>query len=439
MDYKEAVQFHEETKAYGSILGLDSIRALMHELGDVWEQLKIVHIAGTNGKGSVCCFLASVLKEAGYQVAQYNSPAVFHLREVYQINGQWISEEEYAAAMTEVAAACERMTGKGHTHPTVFEVETALAFFWFYQKKCDIVLLETGMGGSTDATNLITKPLCSVFVSISMDHMDFLGDSLTKIAEIKSGIIKSECPVITTQQPVDVETVLQCKAKECHAPYYLAAQIRESHMDQGKLCYEHPLLGEVHLSMTGAYQVQNSALAIEVLQVLRQGQMGYPVTDEQIRTGLASAQVSGRFECISSAPRFYIDGAHNVDAANKLKQSLIANFPNTKRIGIMGVMADKSYCKMLDLLLPLFERVYTVKPDNPRALSAEALAQEISKRGKEALAEPDVSTAVGDAWQLAEEEKDTMIVAFGSLYYLKEVKSAVNEITAYGITKSKGL
>lgn len=187
--------------------------------------------------------------------------------------------------------------------------------------------------------------------------------------------------------------------------------------------------------MTGDYQLQNSSLAIEVLQVLKKS--GYPVTDEQIRTGLASAQVSGRFECISSAPCFYIDGAHNVDAAKKLKQSLIDNFPNAKRIGIMGVMADKSYCEMLDILLPLFERIYTVTPDNPRALSADVLAQEILKRGKEAMAEPDVSTAVGDAWQLAEEEKDTMIVAFGSLYYLKEVKSAVNEITAYGITESK--
>lgn len=435
MNYKEAVQFHEETKAYGSILGLDSIRVLMHELGDVWEQLKIVHIAGTNGKGSVCCFLASVLKEAGYQVAQYNSPAVFHLREVYQINGQWISEEEYADAMTKVAAACARMTAKGFAHPTVFEVETALAFLWFYHKKCDIVLLETGMGGSTDATNLIQKPLCSVFVSISMDHMDFLGDSLGKIAEVKSGIIKEGCPVVTTQQPKEVEVVLKRKAEECQSLYKQALQIDKSYMEKGKLCYDHPALGKVCLSMTGDYQLQNSSLAIEVLQVLKKS--GYPVTDEQIRTGLASAQVSGRFECISSAPCFYIDGAHNVDAAKKLKQSLIDNFPNAKRIGIMGVMADKSYCEMLDILLPLFERIYTVTPDNPRALSADVLAQEILKRGKEAMAEPDVSTAVGDAWQLAEEEKDTMIVAFGSLYYLKEVKSAVNEITAYGITESK--
>lgn len=426
MNYEEAVQFHEEIKTYGSILGLDSIRALMYELGDVWEELKIVHIAGTNGKGSVCCFLASVLKEAGYQVGQYNSPAVFDVREVYQINGQWISKEEYAKMMEEVSEACRKMVTKGFSHPTVFEVETALAFLWFYRRKCDIVLLETGMGGSTDATNLITKPLCSAFVSISMDHMDFLGDSLEKIAKIKSGIIKEGCPVITIEQPWEVEQVLRNRAKECRAPYCVAKKITESQIKEGKLCYEHPMLGEVQLSMLGSYQVENSILAIEIISSLNKN--GYSVTTEQLLQGLDHANWKGRFECISENPVFYIDGAHNVEAVIKLKQTLINVFPEKEVIGIMGVMADKEYGKMLDIILPVFTKVYTVTPDNPRALSAEVLAQEIRERGKEAVVEINIQQAVEKACKEAAEKSDTrMVVAFGSLYDLKEVKSAFYE------------
>lgn len=177
MNEMEAALFHEAAKKYGSVLGLSSIRALMKELGDEFQALNVIHIAGTNGKGSVCCFLASVLKEAGFLTGQFNSPAVFDLREVYQINGTWISGEEYASCMEKVAKACEKMTQKGLPHPTVFEIETALALVWFLRRKCEIVLLETGMGGATDATNVIERPLCSVFASIGMDHMDFLGDS----------------------------------------------------------------------------------------------------------------------------------------------------------------------------------------------------------------------------------------------------------------------
>ena len=172
MNFTQSVQFHEDAKKYGSILGLDTIRRLMHELNDVHAKLNVVHIAGTNGKGSVSCFLASALKEAGYIVGQFNSPAVFDLREVCQINGAWIGESEYASCMEETALACRNMTQKGFSHPTVFEIETALAFLWFFRRKCDIVLLETGMGGALDATNLMERPLCSVFTSIGMAHTD---------------------------------------------------------------------------------------------------------------------------------------------------------------------------------------------------------------------------------------------------------------------------
>lgn len=423
MNYQEAAAFHEETRQYGSILGLETIRNLMHELNDIWKTLKIVHIAGTNGKGSVCCFLASVLQEAGYKTGQFNSPAVFDMREVYQINGEMISEEEYAECMEEVAKACGRLQEKGLPHPTVFEVETALAFLWFYQKKCDIVLLETGMGGSTDATNLIEKPLCSVLTSISMDHMDFLGSSLQEIAEVKAGIIKNNSPVITTKQKEIVEKVIERHAQSKNAAYVRAAEIDDYEIKGEYLSYRHPKIGEIQLSMLGDYQVENSSLAVEVLLLLRK--IGYAVSDMHILSGLKQANWQGRFTCIYNAPCFVIDGAHNADAAEKLKKSLLKNFPHQKKIGIMGVMADKPYEDMLDILLPLFEEIYTVTPQNPRALPAEKLADCICEKGKTGIAFLSVKEAVHHALQMASQGENRMLVAFGSLYYLGEVREAI--------------
>ena len=417
MNYAQAVEFHEQTKAYGSILGLGSIRALMEKLGDVWQYLRIVHVAGTNGKGSVCCFLATVLKEAGYRTGQYSSPAVFGIRDAYRLNGELISEESYAACMRKVAKACQSMTQKGFRHPTVFEVETALAFLWFYQEDCDIVLLETGMGGGTDATNLIQKPLCSVFTSIRMDHMAFLGDSLRQIAEVKAGIIKDGCPVISVPQGNEAGQILREAAAMHHAPYSESEPIRQCFAENGRLYFVHPKLGEVRLFMAASYQAENASLAISIIGMLRQE--GFAVTKEHLIKGLRHAVWPGRFECILNDPLFYIDGAHNKAAAERLKESLDLHFSGRRKIGIMGVMADKPYGKMLDILLPLFEQVSTVTPPNPRALPAGLLAKEIQKRGKKAVAKERVADAVKKAM---EEAGGAVIVAFGSLFFLDEVK-----------------
>lgn len=421
MDYLQAAAFHEDAKRYGSILGLDSIRILMGELGDAGQKLKIVHVAGTNGKGSVCCFLASVLKEAGYLAGQFNSPAVFGLRDAYRINGVCISKEEYADGMQSIADACGRMTKKGLRHPTVFEVETALAFLWFFQKKCDIVLLEAGMGGRTDATNLIQKPLCSVITSVALDHTAFLGNTLEEIALAKAGIIKEGCPVVSDLQLPEVEGVLRQEAKSRRASYRTAVQMEQTCMESGQLSCIHPALGKLTLSMGGSYQAQNAALAIEALAILRQS--GFPVQKEQIQKGIENAVWPGRFECICKKPLFYIDGAHNPAAAIQLKESLKRHFARLRRIGIMGVMADKPYGEMLDILLPLFERIYTVTPDNARALPADILAEEARKRGGLAFPEKSVESACKNALK---QGKDVVITAFGSLFFLDEVKQWMN-------------
>ncbi|MBO5371697.1 MAG: bifunctional folylpolyglutamate synthase/dihydrofolate synthase [Lachnospiraceae bacterium] len=427
MNYEEALAFHEETKQYGSILGLDTIRNLMYELKDIWKDLQIVHIAGTNGKGSVCCFLSAVLQEAGYKVGQFNSPAVFDLREVYQINGEMIEKAEYAKCMSKVEKACKRLVEKGLPHPTVFEVETALGFLWFYQKQCDIVLLETGMGGSTDATNLIEAPLCAVLTSVSMDHMEFLGNTLEEIAEVKAGIIKEKSTVISAKQSKAVEVVFRRMAEKKQASYHQAAEINSYKIEEEKLCYTHPSLGKIQLCMCGGYQAENSSLAIEVLLALRD--KGYAISDEQIKNGLYKAKWKGRFECICKSPFFVIDGAHNTDAAYKLRESLLKNYPNTRKIGIMGVMADKPYREMLEILLPLFDKVYTIKPDNPRALSAKELAEEINRQKTLGIAAETIEKAVYIACQeCLDAKEDTIIIAFGSLYYLGRVRQIVRDL-----------
>lgn len=426
MRYEEAVVLHEKAKEYGSVLGLDNIRNLMKELQDVWKDLKIVHIAGTNGKGSLSCYLASVLKEANYKVGQYNSPAVFGLREVYRINDEMISKEDYAKCMELVDNACKRLQAAKKPHPTVFEMETAIAFLWFYQQKCDIVLLEAGMGGSSDATNLIETPLCSVLTAVSMDHMEFLGDTLEEIAKVKSGIIKKGCPVVSAEQQPEVERIFKERARRLGAEYHCPHPVSRMWTEDNRLCYTYPKLGTVRLSMLGTYQVLNSALAIETVDVLKR--KGYTITTENLQKGLEQAKWKGRFECISTNPLFYIDGAHNPDAVKKLKESLIINFPDRKKIGIMGVMADKEYPAMLEEILPLFASVYTVTPDNKRALSAETLAEEIQRRNTPATAEASVKVAVCDAVKQAKESENAMVVAFGSLYYLGEVKKYLETV-----------
>ena len=421
MDYQQAIAFHEKAKAYGSILGLSNIRRLMYELKDVWKTLSIIHVAGTNGKGSVCCFLASMLKEAGYRVGQYNSPAVFSQREIYRINGEEITREDYASCMEKVKSACEALVERGEPHPTVFEIETALAFQWFYERKCDFVILEVGMGGSTDATNVIEKPLCSVFTSISRDHMKYLGDSIGDIAKIKSGIIKEGCPVISAVQKEKAASVIRSCAEEKHAPYYLGRVF------QGIRYARHPDFGEIKISMLGRYQLDNSALALEVISVLKErGEI--EISLEEIRRGIFGALWQGRFECVSNEPLFYLDGAHNLDGAIKLKETLMENFPDKKKIGIMGVMADKEYSRMIQTLGPLFSQIFTVTPDHPRSLPGGILAGEIRKQGMTGIFVPQIKDAVSEAYTLALRE-GAMVMVFGSLYYLLEVKEALHDIT----------
>lgn len=424
MTYDEAVEFADSTKKYGSILGLESIRNLMQELGNIQEQLHIIHVAGTNGKGSVCAFLSAALTEAGYRVGRYNSPAVFERREVFRIGETMISKEEYAAVFERVQTACEVLTKRGCPHPTVFEVETAAAFLWFYEKKCDLVLLETGMGGETDATNLITHPVCSVLTSIGMDHMQYLGNTIEEIAKVKAGIIKKGCPVVALKQGDSVCEVIKNKAEECGSRCVLVEvpqYMQEAPIWGTTLQDVH--YGSVHTALGGVWQRENLSLALAVLKLLEESD--YPITKEAVQSGIAKTIWHGRYEVLQTEPLFIIDGAHNPIAAKRLKETIEKDFTNREIIYIIGVLADKEHEKMLRLLLPGAKAVFTVTPDSPRALDGESLAKEAQKYADNIWYVPDIGKAVKMAKETAKESD--VILAVGSLSYLKEVKKALEQ------------
>lgn len=424
MTYDEAVEFADSTKKYGSILGLESIRNLMQELGNVQEQLHIIHVAGTNGKGSVCAFLSAALTEAGYRVGRYNSPAVFERREVFRIGETMISKEEYAAVFERVQTACEALKKRGCPHPTVFEVETAAAFLWFYEKKCDLVLLETGMGGETDATNLITHPVCSVLTSIGMDHMQYLGNTIEEIAKVKAGIIKKGCPVVALKQGDSVCEVIKNKAEECGSRCVLVEvpqYMQEAPIWGTTLQDVH--YGSVHTALGGIWQRENLSLALAALKLLEES--GYPITKEAVQSGIAKTIWHGRYEVLQTEPLFIIDGAHNPIAAKRLKETIEKDFTNREIIYIIGVLADKEHEKMLRLLLPGAKAVFTVTPDSPRALDGEILAKEARKYADNIWHVPDIGKAVKMAKETAKESD--VILAVGSLSYLKEVKKALGQ------------
>lgn len=434
MNETESYQFLEETKKYGSVLGLESIRALMEELGNVQDRILAVHIAGTNGKGSVGAMLASVLQCAGYRVGRFSTPDVFCYEEEFTINAVPITKKRLAQLFTRVKAACDRLVSEGKPHPTRFEVETAAAFLWFYEEPCDIALIEVGMGGETDATNVLAHPLLSVLTSISMDHMQYLGDTIDEIAAVKAGIIKEGVPVVCAPQQESVSALIRKRCRECRAPFVPAdpSTLYALTRHEGTYSFRSPLQlvsGRcdipVSLSLKGAFQVDNALCVIRVLEVLSDQ---YPnITADSVREGLSHTVWRGRMEQISADPDFFIDGAHNEDAILRLKQTLRESFSDRRIVYIMGVLADKAYRRMAELMFEPGDLVLTVTPPNARALSGERLAKVLSGQKIDARYCENIKDAVSYALHAAGEQ-NAMILAFGSLSYLKEIAGDLNEI-----------
>lgn len=418
--------YMEQIRYLGIVPGLDSIRELCRRLGNPQNNLRFVHVAGTNGKGSVSAYIASVLRCEGYRVGRYISPVIFEYRERIQVNDRMITREALGRNMERIKKICEEMTADGLPHPTPFEIETALGFLYFEEKKCDIVVLETGMGGLSDATNVIENTAVAVITSISMDHMKFLGGTLEEIAAQKAGILKEGCPVVTAEQKPEVMEVLCGKAREAGCSLTVAALEGVSHVRYGleKQSFDYKGMKKLEITLAGQYQIDNAILALETLWRLKDG--GFPVEEANLRKGFAQAKWPGRFTVVGRKPYFIVDGAHNEDGARRLAQSVMSYFPNRKVIFIMGVFRDKEYEKIIGLTHGLADQIITVAaPGNPRALPAYELAREISLAHPKVTAADSLEEAVEMSYLLAKPED--VILAFGSLSFLGRIMEIVGK------------
>ncbi|MBR5508514.1 MAG: bifunctional folylpolyglutamate synthase/dihydrofolate synthase [Lachnospiraceae bacterium] len=426
MTYEEAKAFLENCNQYAGEFTLEPLRELLKRLGDPQDQLRFVHIGGTNGKGSTLAFVSTVLKEAGYRVGRYISPTIFSYRERIQVCEQYISREDLVRLTEKVRAAGEQMLAEGLGHPTMFEAETAVAFLYFAEQACDLVVLEVGMGGRLDATNVIQNTEVAVLSSISMDHMGFLGETLGEIAANKAGIIKAGCTVVTAKQEQEAEAAILQEARKCGCSVVTAAPELVSNRRRGLFgqSFDYKKHIQTEISLAGEYQFANASLALEVLDVLRE--KGYQISEEAVRSGMKKTVWSGRFTVVSENPCFIVDGAHNRDAAAKLAQC-IENYLEGKRlIYIMGVLADKEYEVVVQTTVPYASEVITVMtPDNPRALPAESLAKTVAAYNPHVQTSDSIEDAIEKAYELAKEED--AILAFGSLSHLGTIVRTVQK------------
>lgn len=377
MDFLEAQNYLEKVRSQkGIVLGLDTMRHLMAKLNNPQDKVKFIQVAGTNGKGSTAAYLTSILSEAGIKVGRYTSPAVFSSTEQYFACGSCISESEYAKGMTAVAEAAACLDGET---PTAFEQETALAFWYFAQKGCELAILEAGLGGDMDATNIVTTTVCSIITSISMDHCRILGNKLSEIAAHKAGIIKPGAPVICIEQKEDAMETIRAAAKAADTPLYEVHrdEVRQIFSDKRESIVFFREFENLHLKMLGSCQPENAALAVQAASVLSRS---YPIEKKHIYDGIEKTRWGGRFELHSGSPDIILDGAHNPDGIRRLRESVNQMFGAVPICYVCGVLADKDYEKEIEILFGRASKVLTVTPPSPRAMKSTDLKAAIKNR-----------------------------------------------------------
>lgn len=417
MTYEEALSYIHSICWKGSKLGLDRTRELLGKLDDPQKELKFIHIAGTNGKGSTAAMLSSILEEAGYRVGLYTSPFINRFNERMQVNHQPIPDEELAALTEYVRPHADAMADS----PTEFELITALAMVWFARQKCDIVVLEVGMGGELDSTNIIDVPEAAVIAAMGLDHVKELGPTMADIARAKAGIIKEGGRVVSYGGNPEADEVI---AAVCRARNASLCQPDFSAIVPGDFSLEGQTFSYkgwrgLRIPLVGAYQMNNAAVVLETVEVLRQ--RGWSVSDEAVRKGLADTRWPARFEVLRRDPVFIVDGGHNPHGIRATAESLSRLFPGRKITFVTGVMADKDVEHILGLIVPLADQFFTVRPDNPRAMDAGELAARIEAMGAKATACASVRDGVDRAIQA--EGPHGVACALGSLYMSGEVRS----------------
>lgn len=419
MDFLEAQNYLEKVRSQkGIVLGLDTMRHLMAKLNNPQDKVKFIQVAGTNGKGSTAAYLTSILSEAGIKVGRYTSPAVFSSTEQYFACGSCISESEYAKGVTAVAEAAASLDSET---PTAFEQETALAFWYFAQKGCELAILEAGLGGDMDATNIVTTTVCSIITSISMDHCRILGNKISEIAAHKAGIIKPGAPVICIEQKEDAMEPIRAAAKAADTPLYEVHrdEVRQIFSDKRESIVFFREFENLHLKMLGSCQPENAALAVQAASVLSRS---YPIEKKHIYDGIEKTRWGGRFELHSGSPDIILDGAHNPDGIRRLRESVNQMFGAVPICYVCGVLADKDYEKEIEILFGRASNVFTVTPPSPRAMKSTDLKAAIKKRFSQLkVISFDSEDGIEKAMEAAVSQNNPVVVC-GTLTILARVK-----------------
>lgn len=418
MNINETMEFIEHTRYKGSKLGLSNIQNLMEVLGNPQDKLKYIHIAGTNGKGSTASMLSSILMKAGYKTGLYTSPYINRFNERIQVNGKNIPDESLIKAAEKVKTAME----KAECTPTEFEIITAIGFLYFYERKCDIVVLEVGLGGRLDSTNIIKSSEVSVITAIGIDHTNELGDTVEQIAREKAGIIKENSSVVVYQQEKNIIDEIEkiCKEKSSNM---LVADFNNIQELDYSLAYQSFNYGEyknLKLGLLGDHQLSNASVVINTVEVLRT--KGWNISDKDLYFGLENTKWPARFEVLKEKPTFIVDGAHNPHGVATLKRNITKYFSDKKIIFLTGVLKDKDYETIYDYIAPFAKSFIVVQPDNPRALTKEELRDFLTKKyGKPVFEGESIFGGIDKALEICED--NDVIIAFGSLYMAGVIRS----------------
>lgn len=416
MNIQEALAYIDGTQWFGSKPGLSRTEALLDKLGRPQDRLKFIHIAGTNGKGSCAAMLASILRAAGYRTGLYTSPYLFRFHERMQINGEPVDDAELAELVTRIRPLAEAM----EDHPTEFELITAAALLWFAERQCDIVVLEVGLGGRLDATNVIPAPEAAVLMNIGLDHTAVLGDTVEQIAAEKAGILKPGCEAAVYQQRESVLEVIRRKAAQIGAEVHVADFSRIEPEFDSLEGQSFRYKGEPYaLSLLGEHQLRNAAVVLETVELLRR--RGWHLPREAVEHGLYATVWPARFELVSREPPFVVDGGHNPQCAESVRTNLLHYFPRGRRVLLVGVLADKDYPALFEILNDAADAWVCVTPESERALPAPALAEHLRRFGKPVTVCDGIPEGVETARELAGE--DGMACAVGSLYMAGAVRA----------------
>ncbi|HHU33504.1 MAG: bifunctional folylpolyglutamate synthase/dihydrofolate synthase [Zhaonellaceae bacterium] len=437
MNYDEAMIFFKKLTKFGWNPGLQRIQKLMSLLDNPEKKLKVIHIGGTNGKGSTSAMVASILQEAGYRVGLFTSPHLHSYTERIQINRVQIEKERLAQLLNTIKPYMEQMVADGYEHPTEFEVYTAMALLYFAQEKVDFAVIEVGLGGLIDSTNVV-DPLVAVITNVGMDHMDYLGSTIQEITRVKAGIIKPGCKVVTA---VDNREALEIIKEVCQKNKVELIQVGKdikydvkSMTPEGTVfdfCGLNQTLTDLKTSLLGYHQAVNGATAVTAILAL--AYFGLKIPLEAVRRGLTKTVWAARLEVISQNPMILLDAAHNVDGAVSLKHALKHIFKYKKLILVIGMLADKERHKVMEALGPLAHTVIVTKPNNPRATNWQSMAEVASKYTSQVFVEEKIEGAVEKGLTLI--EKDDLLCITGSIYMVADARAYL--MSKKGINKGK--